>query len=164
MPPPSQFLLIDTQPNSKGEYVIFDIRFPESIETSHGANWREQDTVGGVQPLFYVNSAPGELSIGGLLLDGTSIGASVAPDIERLTEMLRPKEGGGTPPVLIASWGDEKFYGVLVSLNIKRLLCDDEGNPLRALADLRLRELQGAARPRRATDNGQQTRPRRVAG
>ena len=126
-----------------------EFRFPQQIETEDNANWREQDTVGGTQPLFFVNVAPGELSIQGLLLDGTETNTSVTPQIEELRDLLR-RTKSGTPSILLAAWGDETFRGVLVNLHAKRLLCDYDGAPLRAEVSFRLREIQGRVRPRRS--------------
>jgi phage protein U len=152
--PPSTFILIPLT----GSRDILEFRFPAGIETEENANWREQDTVGGVQPLFFVNVAPSSLSIQGLLLDGTETNTSITPDIQLLKDLLRQTREGA-PSVLAAAWGDEQFRGVLVGLNIKRLFCDNDGNPLRAEVDLRLREIQGITRPP-STDSGQQTRTR----
>jgi hypothetical protein len=153
MPVPSTFLLIDLT----GDGGAVEFRFPEEIESEDNADWRVQSTAGGVQPLNFASVAPCELSIQGLLLDGTDANTSVTPQIEGLRDLLR-RTKAGTPSVLLAVWGDEKFNGVLVNLHVKRLFCDYGGEPLRASVDFRLREIQGMTRPRRANN----VRPRRV--
>lgn len=126
--PSGQFLLIDLY-NQRDFVFQF---FPPGVVTESGANWQPQDVTIGMQPLFYANRPPRALKVEQLWFDKTATGESVKPEIDKLEALLEETQMGGTPPVLLAMWGDEKFRGVLTSLRINRQFFARDGKTLRA--------------------------------
>ncbi len=126
--PSGQFLLIDLY--SQRDFV-FQF-FPPGVLTESGANWQPQDVTIGMQPLFYANRPPRTLKVEQLWFDKTGTGESIKPEIDSLEALLEETQLGGTPPLLLALWGDEKFRGVLASLRINRQYFARDGKPLRA--------------------------------
>jgi hypothetical protein len=145
---PGNFVLINLEgpdPNAMAMFV-FDF-FPSKIQSTDRANWEAQDTTIGVKPLFYGNREPRKLSVTELVLDATdTIGDSITPQINALRN-LQVETRNGTPPALLAVWGDEQLRCVLEEVQIERQFFDKRGMPTRAQVSLQLVELQeeGAA-------------------
>ena len=150
-PAASTFSLINLSGGESFEFI-----FPPSIDTEEAANYRAQDTTIGVQPLYFANRSPGELSPGTLLLDRSARRESIKPEIDALRLLMR--EGGtsgagksrlrGEPPLLLATWGDEEFVGVLVRLNVRRTQFLAGGEPCRAEGTLTLQQSETNAQVR----------------
>jgi phage protein U len=140
MPPTSSrysFTLMNLE--SQGQ---IDFRyFPPSIATNRRANWEAQPVIRGTQPLQWSNRDPVRISINDLYLDKADINASIKPEIEELHALMNETERG-TPPALLAMWGDEELHCVLEEIDIDRQMFMPTGEPLRARVSLRLIELQ----------------------
>lgn len=132
-------------------YIRFQI-FPTEIASEDGANWEQQDTMGGVKPLMYANRNPQQITIDELWLDRTETNESVTPDIEDLRSLMREAIYGARthPPLLLFACGDWKQKCVLQSLSVKRQFFSKDGIPLRAQVSLTLLEVQEVERPARS--------------
>lgn len=134
----SVFQLIDLSSN-----ISFTFRyFPERITTSGRANWTPQETSIGVKPLFYGNTEPLRISVDELVLDNTDTNNSLRGDLEDLRLFATEIEDGGTPPALLAVWGEHRVRCVLTDYSIEEEEFSPEGEPLRARIRLDLIELQ----------------------
>ncbi len=116
--------------------------FPSSVQTSDRANWEAQETTTGVKPLFYANRDPRKLDFNELWLDSTDTNESLTPDLKRLRALLEETEKG-TPPALLAAWGDRHERCVLQELDIEEMFFSTpDGYPLRAKIRMNLTQLQ----------------------
>jgi hypothetical protein len=116
--------------------------FPTApIETSRRANWPEQDTTIGTKPLFYANRDPRLTGVHEVWLDKTDSNGSVTPEIEALFA-LQDEVCEGTPPPLLALWGDRQERVVLEELRVEEMFHRDDGTPMRARLSLQLKEVQ----------------------
>jgi phage protein U len=124
-----------------GESYLFNF-FPEKIELTGRANWKAQEVVRRTKPLFYANREPQSLSFPSVWLDNTANGESLTPELVQLLALQEVTKGQGTPPPLLARWGDSSFRCVLEDVQIVQQYFTKEGNPLRAELSLTLLELQ----------------------
>lgn len=115
--------------------------FPPSVETSGRANWSAVDVTAGPKPLMYFNREPHRLSVGELWLDNTDTGESLGTDIFNLYSLLEEGDDG-TPPLLLATWGDRGLQCVLEELTVEEQVFAPTGEPLRARVSLTLLEVQ----------------------
>ncbi|MBA3242349.1 MAG: hypothetical protein H0T60_14055 [Acidobacteria bacterium] len=115
--------------------------FPSSIEVGARANWRAQDVTIGVKPLAYANREPRQIRFDGLWLDNTHTGDSITPEIEQLTKMME-ETVRGTPPPLLALWGDRQERCVLEELTVVEEFFNADGTPIRASLQMSLLQLQ----------------------
>ena len=132
-----QFSLI----NLAGPGTFTFALFPRKVATQERANWQPQETTVGVKPLFYANRDPRRITVDELYLDSTDTGASLTPTIKELRQLLAETEKG-TPPPLLAVWGDRQERCVLSDLTIEEQFFDTNGNPLRVMVRLELTQLQ----------------------
>lgn len=123
-----------------GETFVFQY-FPASVSTTDRANWQAQETTIGVKPLFYANREPRETDFPELWLDNTETNESLTPDLKSLKSLLE-ETGNGTPPALLAAWGDRQERCVLQELVVEETFFNLEGHPIRARIRLRLLQLQ----------------------
>lgn len=134
-----KFILID----SAGRGNITFQYFPTSIQTTGRANWEPQDTLGGTKPILYANREPRSITIDDLWLDKTDSGESIEPEIEELMSLLVEEPGTGTPPPLLALWGDRLAHVVLEDVRVEETFFNFEGNPIRAHIGITLLEIRG---------------------
>jgi hypothetical protein len=125
----------------------FTFIFPTEISLSARADWRAQNITAGSKPLLYGNTEPEELRFDSLWLDSVAAGESLSPLIVKLVELTKKMEGAGTPPPLLASWGDTEFLCVMQEVTIKEKFFNSEGKPLRAEVSMTLLELQEENQP-----------------
>lgn len=130
------------------ETIEFDF-FPRSIRTETRNNWEQQDVTIGARPLFYANRDARTVQIDELYLDGSG-GESIAPQIEALEQLYQETERG-SPPMLLAQWGDRSIRAVLGSMSIEEIYFSENGDPLRARVTLTLLEVTSDERPRRVS-------------
>lgn len=116
--------------------------FPNTVSTTDRANWQPQETTIGVKPLFYANREPRTIDFPEVYLDNTDTDASLTGDIKRLRS-LQEETAKGTPPSLLAGWGDRSEQCVLEELNIEEILFTDGGDPIRARIRMTLLQVQG---------------------
>jgi hypothetical protein len=125
----------------EGDY-IFDL-FPRGVATADRANWQPQETTLGVKPLFYANRDPRQITVEEVYLDSSDTGQSLTPEIKALRALLE-ETARGTPPPLLAAWGDRQERCVLTELNIEEEFFNPDGDPIRAKVRLVLTGLQPA--------------------
>ncbi len=124
-----------------GESFIFEF-FPVTVSTTDRANWEAQETTIGVKPLFYANREPRKTDFPELYLDKTITNESLTPTLAALKELF-VETGNGTPPALLAVWGDRSERCVLEELTIEEIFFSSrEGYPIRARIKLTLTQLQ----------------------
>ncbi|GEM_PF-3195947 len=138
-------------PFRKGKFILINLCgggvfqfqwFPTGpIEVSRRANWSEQDTTTGTRPLFYFNRDPRRLEIREVWLDKTDTNQSIKPEIEAILA-LQNETCEGTPPPLLAVWGDRQERCVLEEARIEETFHAPEGHPIRARVSLSLKEVQ----------------------
>lgn len=128
--------------NLSGEGTIIFQFFPRPISLSARANWSPVDVTRGAKPLFYFNREPHRLSVNELWLDSTDTNQSLTPEIRELLRLLEETERG-TPPLLLAAWGDRHLRCVLEEVDIDEEFFALTGEPLRARVRLSLLEVQG---------------------
>lgn len=124
-----------------GGVVTFQFFPTAPIETSRRANWEEQNTTIGTKPLFYFNRDPRRPNVQEVWLDKTDQNQSITPDIEALLA-LQDETCEGTPPLLLAVWGDRQERCVLEEIRIEEMFHHPSGFPMRAKVSLQLKEVQ----------------------
>lgn len=132
-------------------FALFNLRnqdnfvfqfFPNEDRATDRANWLPQETTIGVKPLFYANREPRTLEFNELYLDNTETGESLTPDIKKLQAMMEESENEGSPPALLAVWGDRRERCVLQDLSSEAVYYSSDGNPLRVRFSIVLMQLQ----------------------
>ncbi len=116
--------------------------FPQNLRTTDRANWNAQETTIGVKPLFFANREPRTIEFPELYLDNTDLNFSLTPDIKRLRELQVEVESRGTPPALLAIWGDRNERCVLQEVSIEEQFFNTEGEPIRVKISLSLVQIQ----------------------
>ncbi len=124
-----------------GDSFVFQF-FPQTVEMTGRVNWKPQEVVSHPQPLFYANRAPQSLSFPSLWLDSSLGGGSLRSELDQLLALQDKVKGQGTPPPLLAQWGDKSFRCVLEEVRIVEQYFSRGGVPLRAEISLTLLELQ----------------------
>lgn len=115
--------------------------FPANVQTVDRANWQGQETTIGVKPLFYANREPRLLDFPELWLDNTETNESLTPQIKELRKLMEETEKG-TPPALLAAWGDRNERCVLQEMTIEEKFFTTDGYPIRARIKMTLVQLQ----------------------
>ena len=115
--------------------------FPQTVSTKDRANWSPQETTIGVKPLFYANREPRTLDFPELWFDNTDNNQSLTPTIKELRGLFEENDKG-TPPVLLAAWGDRNERCVLVDMSIEEQFFNTEGEPIRVKISLSLLQHQ----------------------
>lgn len=116
--------------------------FPKENRTNNRSNWNPQETTVGVKPLLYGNRDPRQLEFHELYLDNTETNESLTPDLKKLRALMEETEGRGTPPPLLAIWGDRNERCVLEDLTIEEIFFNTDGSPTRARISMTLLEIQ----------------------
>lgn len=115
--------------------------FPATVSTTDRANWEAQNTTIGVKPLFYANREPRSIDFPELYWDNTETNESLTGQINELRSLL-DETAKGTPPPLLAAWGDRHERCVLAELNIEEIFFNRDGHPIRARIKLTLTQIQ----------------------
>jgi hypothetical protein len=146
--------------------LVYEYKFPPSIQQTSRAHWQPQDTTIGTQPLFYANREPLRIAVPELWLDKTETNESIRPDITALFVLQKERTGEGRPPALIVAWGVNRELVVLEEVYVEELMFKQNGDPLRARVSLTFMELQDTVErvTVRVVDDGAAGtgRPRRV--
>lgn len=127
--------------NLEGEGSYTFQFFPAKSLGTDRANWEPQNMTIGVKLLFYSNRDPRVTTFDELYLDGTDQNVSLTPDIIILRSLME-ETANGTPPALLAVWGDRKERCVLEELEIEEIFYSRLGEPLRLKIRLSLLQLQ----------------------
>lgn len=135
---PGKFALINL--TAAGVFVFKF--FPQRVSTVRHANWAQQDVTIGTKPIYYSNRDPKKITLEELWLDNSgTTGESIAPDIAGLFALLDETDNG-SPPKLLANWGDRQEQVVLENVTIEEQFFAPAGFPLRAKVSLELLEVQ----------------------
>lgn len=135
----ASLVLIDLESQDSWEFQYF----PNEVRSSRRVNWSPQETTIGTKPLFYENREPKQLSFTDLYLDNTDTGESLSETLKELEDFTtEEREGRGSPPAMLAVWGDRKLRCVLQDLTVEETFFNTEGHPTRARISLELIELQ----------------------
>lgn len=142
-------------PFRKGKFILINLCgggvftfqfFPTApIELSRRVEWPEQDVTTGAKPLFYHNRDPRRLEVREVWLDKSDTNASIKPEMEDILK-LQLETCEGTPPPLLAVWGDRQERCVLEEARIEETFHAPEGHPIRARVSLSLKEVQRGPR------------------
>ncbi|HEY6327869.1 MAG TPA: hypothetical protein VI756_00930 [Blastocatellia bacterium] len=128
-----------------GAAFVFTYAFPVApIAMSRHANWPEQDTTIGTKPLFYANRDPKKIEVSEVWLDQSDDSSSLTSQINALFA-LQDETALGTPPLLLALWGDRAEMCVLVDVRAEETFHAPEGWPIRVKVSLELEERQTGA-------------------
>lgn len=133
----AQFMLI----NLVGQGAFIFQFFPRRVTAIDRANWEAQETTIGVKPLFFSNREPRTIQLDELWLDNTDTNESLTPDIKELRALME-ETNKGTPPPLLAGWGDRQERCVLQELEISEEFFNTEGQPIRVKVRLSLQQFQ----------------------
>lgn len=123
------------------ESFVFQF-FPNEIRSTDRANWSPQETTVGVKPLFFANREPRLLELQEIYLDSTETNESLTGEIIKLRALMEENEGRGTPPPLLAIWGDRRERCVLQDLTSEEVLFNTDGFPVRVRFTLSLIRIQ----------------------
>ena len=115
--------------------------FPANLRTQDRANWQPQETTVGVKPLLYGNREPRRIEVPELYLDNTDTNESLTEQIKELRGLMEETDKG-TPPALLAVWGDRNERCVLEELSIEEQFFNADGEPTRVRINLGLIQLQ----------------------
>ncbi len=115
--------------------------FPATVETTDRANWEAQNTTIGVKPLFYANREPRTIEFPELYLDSTDTNQSLTGEIKELRALFE-ETAKGTPPALLAAWGDRNERCVLQELTIEEIFFNRDGHPIRCRIKASLTQIQ----------------------
>jgi len=141
-----KFVLI---PLTGGPTIIFQFFPTAPIVVSRRADWPEQEVTIGTKPLFYMNRDPRKLEVGEIWMDKTDIDVSLTPDIEQLLS-LQNEQADGTPPKILAMWGDRTETCVLEEVRVEESFHNPSGEPIRVKVSLVLKEHQLGSQSRAA--------------
>jgi hypothetical protein len=121
---------------------------PAQLQIDKLVPWAPQPTSRGDVPNLQFAAAQGRLLSIRLLLDRSRTGASVQPELDRLSRMANVISQDGAedkkrPPKIAVRRAGGKlpdFEGVVESLSIQYVVFRPDGTPVSATADLRVRE------------------------
>lgn len=137
---PAPMTLINLEGGGSFEFQYF----PAIVVTTDRANWEPQETTIGVKPLFYANREPRLIEFPELYFDKTATNDTVKPECEALKNLFK-ETGDGTPPALLAVWGNRRERCVLTELRVEEIFFHQEGYPMRARIAMTLTQVQGGS-------------------
>jgi len=116
---------------------------PSEIDLDRAVTWRQQSGKGPAD-LEFERAEPAEMTFK-LLFDGTETSVSVQPQLDRLRAFNSVDGVLHRPPKVRVSWGSgagamPTFDGVVESVAVRYTMFAESGVPLRATADVKLRE------------------------
>lgn len=136
---------------------FFEVQYnPENFKVDRSASWKEAEDQGTLSGLEFQKLAPATVSME-LTFDTTVTGDDVRTAwVNRLVDTLQPRvrftaeegEGQGQPlekvrpPKVTFTWGDFELEGVLESLSVTYLMFSETGVPLRAKAQVKMKEFK----------------------
>jgi hypothetical protein len=142
---------LDINSGSRGTPI--DVCFnPKEYSLEKTVNWKPQDSKGDAQIVQYDTPSPMTLSVT-LQFDTYEERVSVRDKYVRKIEALTlvghqtvhgffggdSEEAGTTPPMVLFTWGNFKFKGVVDSLSQKYTMFLQDGTPVRAEVSLKIR-------------------------
>jgi len=147
---------------------------PSEYSVKKSASWHTPQRSMGTQagpPPNYVGSNPQSISLQIFLDDWESDDDNVVGSVKLLLDWCTPtkesiSKNAPQPPVLHFSWGsnpqlmDRKFY--LESVNVKYTMFKPDGTPVRATADINLKEVPDDLGPQNPTSGSIQARKTHV--
>lgn len=123
------------------ESGVFEFQFfPAKISFSDRNNWEAQNTTIGVKPLFYANREPRRITVDDVWFDNTDIGEPIL--LDDLFKLMQENPERGTPPPLLAVWGEHQERVVLEEIEVSEEFFNEDGGTLRARLRLTLMQIQ----------------------
>jgi Contractile injection system tube protein/LysM domain len=116
---------------------------PAELTISKANTWSAPETKGGNAPgLRFQAGQSGTISLS-LTLDTTGDGSSVKVHTDKLADLMKVKKNDKRPPWVRFTWGTLNLYECIVErLQVKYTYFASDGTPLRAKADLTLKQLR----------------------
>ena len=133
-----------TQVEGRHDGEMFEAQFdPEHLVLEHAVLWQRQAHKG-PGDLEFERAEPTRISLR-LVFDGTQSSSSVQPQIDMLHDFESVDTILHRPPKVEVSWGDgtgglPTFAAVIESVSVRYALFADNGVPLRATADVKLKQ------------------------
>ncbi len=119
---------------------------PVNFKFDKPVSWKEQDEQGQESKLEFQKVQPATVSME-LIFDTTNDNSDVGQvwvnKLLELTNPTVPDEGDVDkmrPPIVDFSWGSFRFTGVVESVNATYTMFSQQGNPLRAKVQLKMKE------------------------
>ncbi len=116
---------------------------PKQFQVDKTVPWSKQVTNQNDAPaLEFTHAEPKNLSVE-LLFDSYQTGGSVKKlYIDKLEKMTEVVEALGHPPRVLFQWGGFQFYGAVESLSVTYTMFLDDGTPVRATANIKMKEAE----------------------
>ena len=139
-----------------------ELSFSRSIRVNEEGGARTEE---GYPKISFAYPEPRTLTLSNLILDTSEAEESVMPSLEKLLASLEFATSGDAqgkrPPIYIFAWGSQNYMRCFVeSVSYRLTLFLRDGTPVRAHADLTLKEVDGAivggstaAQPNRQQDS-----------
>ena len=131
---------------------------PKEIDLAKQASWSDPKTLkqrkGDLIDLEYTGAPARSMSLE-LLFDGYESDTSIEPIVDRLNELASPRdpdskdEEWARPHVCVVVWNEReipKFKCVIESVNVKYTMFNRTGRPLRAVCNVKLKEVKARSR------------------
>lgn len=136
--------LIDAQ-DPQGEANAVEVLFnPTEITIEKSVNYAEAQVPGLQDPLLQFVRGEAETLTTELFLDKTSTRESVSEALASLRKFVEIQADYHAPPVLLFSWGDVQFLGVVTRLSERFQLFDERGQVMRARVSLTMKRFAPA--------------------
>lgn len=117
---------------------------PKEYAISKSVPWNPQATAGLDAPEMQFTTGQGESLDLELFFDTYEAGSNVRAMTKALHQFAMIDETLHRPPMVLVSWGDLKFQGVVESINHRFTMFLESGIPVRATCKLTLREARSA--------------------
>jgi len=117
---------------------------PKQFQVDKTVPWSKQVTNQNDAPaLEFTHAEPKNLSVE-LLFDTYSEGKMSVKKayIDKLEKMTEVVEALGHPPRVLFQWGGFQFYGAVESLSVTYTMFLDDGTPVRATANIKMKEAE----------------------
>ena len=136
--------LIDAQ-DPQGQANAVEVLFnPTEITIEKNVNYAEAQVPGLQNPLLQFVRGEAETLTTELFLDKTSTRESIATDLAKLRKFVEIQADYHAPPVLLFSWGDVQFLGVVTRLSERFQLFDERGHITRARVGMTMKRFASA--------------------
>ncbi|MEO0949164.1 MAG: hypothetical protein AAFY11_13685 [Cyanobacteria bacterium J06641_5] len=139
------------QPSNPSKDIEFlfnptELSFSRSIRVNEEGGARTEK---GYPKISFAYPEPRSLTISNLILDTSETEESVMPDLQKILAALEFATSGDAkgkrPPIYVFAWGTQNYMRCFVESVAYRLtLFLQDGTPVRAQADLTLKEVDGA--------------------
>jgi len=147
---------IEVPSGAEGKFVLIPLEgggapfifqyFPVApIDMDRRSNWEQQDTTIGTKSLSYSNRDPKKIDVPELRMDTSDTDESLTPQILGVFALQDEIASQGTPPLLLAMWGDRSELCVLTYVKASEEFHSVSGDPIRVKFTLELEQRQQGA-------------------